>query len=161
MADPVGTLASNIINLRLILSNGTIINANNTFNKQIFDASRISFGVLGIISEVTIKAKPISYMTRYEDLMINGQNNLSLMIDTIYNHSYLYYNLSGSDSGFAIFGQTFHASRYMNIDFNDDDADIYNYSCWGEASDIKPCTDVYYKAKEEPNFNFFTLNYNE
>eukprot|EP01084_Bolivina_argentea_P253125 425096_1 len=142
MKNSGGTIASNVVNLRMILANGTIINANNTFNKDIFDATRISFGSFGIITQITVKSKPIFYVTSYPRIDIYGINNTEIVTNLVINNLTTFVNDNDYIlTSFYVFEQRFQFA-FKNI-FNDSNPS--NKSCW--LPDSTPiCTDIYYKA---------------
>eukprot|EP01084_Bolivina_argentea_P104541 187179_1 len=142
--NPVGTMASNIAQLRLVTANGSIIIANNTHNKDIFDAARISFGCLGIITEFTVQLIPTFNATKYPNKVYLNMNNLSVMVDTfinemvpaMYNYSHMYTNMD-------IFGQRGNVYFCDNVTTSNKNVPVYNRTCYEYGA---PCTDIYFKA---------------
>lgn len=54
----LGSLSAAVAGFRLVTADGEIIVANKTENPDVFDAGRVSFGSLGIMSEITMTARP-------------------------------------------------------------------------------------------------------
>eukprot|EP00054_Salpingoeca_dolichothecata_P013767 m.77002 g.77002 ORF g.77002 m.77002 type:complete len:434 (+) comp20646_c0_seq1:93-1394(+) len=59
-----GSMSSQIIGLRLILANGTIITASQTHNTDLLNAASVGLGALGVISEVTLSVVPLFRLER-------------------------------------------------------------------------------------------------
>ncbi|KAI1402468.1 gluconolactone oxidase [Hypoxylon fuscum] len=77
-----GNLATQVIGFRVVYANGTIAVVNGTENKDKLDAFRISLGSLGIITEVTIQAQPLTYLKRTTEVL-NTTSNLTQMYTDI------------------------------------------------------------------------------
>lgn len=60
----LGNIASQVIGFRVVDASGGITVVNQTHNEDLLPAFRISLGALGIITEVTLQAKPLSYLKR-------------------------------------------------------------------------------------------------
>jgi hypothetical protein len=56
---------------------------NQTYNSDYLEAYRISLGALGLITEVTIQAEPLTYLKRTTEVF-NGSTNLTQMYSDIY-----------------------------------------------------------------------------
>jgi len=55
----LGNMATKIEGMRLVLANGTVIEASKKVNTDIFDAARVGLGCLGVISTLTIRTLPL------------------------------------------------------------------------------------------------------
>lgn len=53
----LGSLSASVAGFRLVTADGDVINASRTDNPDVFDAGRVSFGSLGIMSEITMKCR--------------------------------------------------------------------------------------------------------
>eukprot|EP01084_Bolivina_argentea_P149242 260732_1 len=152
---PHKTLASNVIHLRMVISNGTVIEANNTFNKDIFNAARISFGSLGIITQIKVHLIPMYYATYYPSIVLNNMDNINTIKQTIeQNVSDILNNYDSVYGGLRLFNELMSFSVRKNvIDYsNKSDPNVYNNTCWNLGG--LPCTDLHYKAwYGAPNWN--------
>jgi FAD-linked oxidoreductase len=55
----IGSISSAVAGFRLVTANGEVLTANRTENSDLFDAGRVSFGSLGIMSEITMQCRPV------------------------------------------------------------------------------------------------------
>lgn len=78
----IGNLATQVIGFRAVDANGSITIANETQKPELLDAFRISLGALGIITEVTIKVEPLTYLKRTTEVY-NSSSNLTEMYTSI------------------------------------------------------------------------------
>ncbi|KAL4771339.1 FAD/FMN-containing dehydrogenase [Aspergillus nidulans var. acristatus] len=69
-------LATQIISLRVLDARGNIHLVNEHQNPDLLKAFRVSIGALGIITEVTLQAEPLSYMKRTSKV-IQGSENIT------------------------------------------------------------------------------------
>ncbi|KAL4742732.1 FAD/FMN-containing dehydrogenase [Aspergillus similis] len=69
-------LATQIIGLRVLDASGNIHLVNEHQNPDLLRAFRVSIGALGIITEVTLQAEPLSYMKRTSKV-IQGSENIT------------------------------------------------------------------------------------
>lgn len=60
----LGTIATQVIGIKLITASGDVVECSHTHNVEIFKAAQISLGALGIISEVTLQCVP-AYRLHY------------------------------------------------------------------------------------------------
>ena len=144
-------MADQVISLRLVIANGSVIEASRENNSDIFYASLISMGSTGIITEVTVQADDIFNVTRYngpsfgsvsnrvEDFDIFRKlvyNNVSKIIDE---YDYIY-------ASYSLFRESWNWQVYLK----QTDENRVNKSCWNyTAEDWNkpfPCSDYYYKA---------------
>eukprot|EP01084_Bolivina_argentea_P165409 287372_1 len=158
LKNPVGTVATNVIGLKMITSNGTIIEANNTFNKHIFDAVRISFGALGIITQITVRTVPIFYGTKYSETRIENVNDIQVIkqyIEKNITHFVTFYdNFFNQYSFFGNFIR--NAFKIIKNDTNKTERKCWNQNEEMESEsmnndnnvyvDVMECTDIYYKT---------------
>lgn len=54
----LGSIATQVIGLRLITANGEVMDCSETENRDIFKAAQVSLGMLGIITQVTLQCVP-------------------------------------------------------------------------------------------------------
>lgn len=55
----LGSLSSAVTGFRLVTASGDILTCNANENPDVFDAGRVSFGSLGVMTELTMKCRPI------------------------------------------------------------------------------------------------------
>lgn len=55
----LGSVSSAVTGFRLVTANGDILTCNASENADVFDAGRVSFGSLGVMTEITMKCRPI------------------------------------------------------------------------------------------------------
>lgn len=55
----IGSISSAVEGFRLVTAGGDIVVASRTENADVFDAGRVSFGSLGIMSEITMRCRPL------------------------------------------------------------------------------------------------------
>lgn len=55
----LGSISSAVTGFRLATANGDILNCNANENADVFDAGRVSFGSLGVMTEITMKCRPV------------------------------------------------------------------------------------------------------
>ena len=73
----LGSIATQVIGLRLITANGDAVDCSETENRAIFKAAQVSLGALGIITQVTIQCMPAYtldyhwYKQRFQDVLSN------------------------------------------------------------------------------------------
>jgi FAD-linked oxidoreductase len=60
----LGSLSSFVTELRLMTAKGEVIDCNARSNAEIFDAARVSVGSLGIVTQVTMQARPLYKLKR-------------------------------------------------------------------------------------------------
>ena len=61
----LGSIASQVVGLRLITANGDVLDCSETENRDIFKAAQVSMGMLGIITQVTLQCVP-AYTLAYD-----------------------------------------------------------------------------------------------
>ncbi|KAL4891428.1 hypothetical protein BDV59DRAFT_203598 [Aspergillus ambiguus] len=71
-------IATQIIGLRVLDAQGNIHVIDNNHNPELLNAFRISIGALGIITEVTIQAEPLSYLKRTSKVVQLPSNTTEL-----------------------------------------------------------------------------------
>lgn len=54
----LGSLSAGVAGFRLVTANGEVLTANRNENPDVFDAGRVSFGSLGVMSEITMQCRP-------------------------------------------------------------------------------------------------------
>lgn len=54
----LGSLSASVAGFRLVTADGGVIQASRNENADVFDAGRVSFGSLGIMSEITMQCRP-------------------------------------------------------------------------------------------------------
>ena len=54
----LGSLSAGVVGFRLVTANGDVVTASRDENPDVFDAGRVSFGSLGIMSEITMQCRP-------------------------------------------------------------------------------------------------------
>eukprot|EP01084_Bolivina_argentea_P196890 337500_1 len=146
--NPVPTIASNVINLRMITSNGTIIEANNSLNKDIFDAARISFGALGIITQITVQTQPMLYASMYSNSRFNDVNNIQIAQQIIENNiTHFVTDYDITYGRYSIFQQFIRSDYKVIIN----DTNTINIKCWpdnavNDNTETIQCTDIFYKV---------------
>lgn len=79
----LGNLATQVIGFRGVNSTGGVTVVNKTSNAELLEGYRISLGVLGIITEVTITTQPLTYLKRTTQV-INSSSSLTEMYSNIY-----------------------------------------------------------------------------
>lgn len=60
----LGSMATSILGLRLVLANGTTLDASANQNPQVFRVARVGLGALGVIVRVTVRAVPLFKLRR-------------------------------------------------------------------------------------------------
>lgn len=55
----LGSMSTQILGLRMILVNGTVIDATPSKNAEIFRAARVGLGALGVVTELTLRTLPL------------------------------------------------------------------------------------------------------
>ncbi|HEX7775233.1 MAG TPA: D-arabinono-1,4-lactone oxidase [Parvibaculum sp.] len=55
----LGSISAAVTGFRLVTAEGEVINASRSENIDVFDAGRVSFGSLGIMSEITMQCRPV------------------------------------------------------------------------------------------------------
>lgn len=60
----LGSMATSILGLRLVLANGTVLDASSALNPDVFRVSRVGLGALGVIVRVTVRAVPLFKLRR-------------------------------------------------------------------------------------------------
>lgn len=58
----LGNISTQVARLRLILASGEIVECSPELEPELFSAARVSLGVLGILSQVTLRALPAYYL---------------------------------------------------------------------------------------------------
>ena len=61
----LGSIATQVVSLRLLTANGDIITCSETENREIFKMAQVSIGLLGIITQVTLQCDP-AYTLDYQ-----------------------------------------------------------------------------------------------
>lgn len=79
----LGNLATQVVGFRVMNATGAITVINATENPYLLPAYRISLGALGIITEVTIQAEPLTYLKRTTQVF-TGSSNITQMYSDIY-----------------------------------------------------------------------------
>eukprot|EP00928_Gymnodinium_smaydae_P046542 TRINITY_DN31009_c0_g1_i1.p1 TRINITY_DN31009_c0_g1~~TRINITY_DN31009_c0_g1_i1.p1 ORF type:complete len:477 (+),score=59.98 TRINITY_DN31009_c0_g1_i1:43-1431(+) len=69
----LGNLASRIESVRLVIANGSVVEASRKRHKDIFDAARVGLGSLGIVSELVIRALPLYRLRLTNTIMPLGR----------------------------------------------------------------------------------------
>lgn len=70
----LGSIATQVIGLRLITANGEVLDCSETENREVFKAAQVSMGMLGIITQVTLQCVPAFtldynwYPLRFDDV---------------------------------------------------------------------------------------------
>eukprot|EP00927_Polykrikos_kofoidii_P064903 TRINITY_DN60710_c0_g1_i1.p1 TRINITY_DN60710_c0_g1~~TRINITY_DN60710_c0_g1_i1.p1 ORF type:complete len:472 (-),score=74.54 TRINITY_DN60710_c0_g1_i1:123-1403(-) len=64
-----GNIAANIEALRLVVANGTVLEASRDKNPELLRAARVGIGALGVVSEVTIRTLPLFKMRLTNTIM--------------------------------------------------------------------------------------------
>eukprot|EP01084_Bolivina_argentea_P107334 191905_1 len=128
--NPSPVVATNILSLKMVIANGSVIEASDTVNKDIFDAARVSFGALGIITEITALTQPIFTGTAYSGSAWNI-NNIEMAKEIIENN--VTYNLNHYDSSYHRY---FILSQYLDVGFKHimNDTNISSQSCVSTVS---------------------------
>jgi|EP00945_MAST-04E_sp_MAST-4E-sp1_P005862 L-gulono-1,4-lactone dehydrogenase len=54
----IGSMSTAIVGMKILLANGTFVNASRDENQDIFDAGRVGLGALGIVTETTLRIVP-------------------------------------------------------------------------------------------------------
>lgn len=78
----VGNMATQVIGLRVLDSQGNLRIINETTNAEELKAFRISLGALGLITEMTIKAHP-TYLVKKTTKVLNATTNYTQMYEEI------------------------------------------------------------------------------
>jgi len=60
----LGSMATQILGLTMVVANGTVVSANATHNAELFDAGRVGLGALGILTELELKVRPAFKLKR-------------------------------------------------------------------------------------------------
>lgn len=60
----LGSMATSLLSLTIVLANGSIIETNATRRPDIFGVARVGLGALGVISRVTVRAVPLFKLRR-------------------------------------------------------------------------------------------------
>jgi L-gulonolactone oxidase len=60
----LGSMATSLLGLTVVLANGTVIETNATARPDIFQVARVGLGALGVISRVTVRAIPLYKLRR-------------------------------------------------------------------------------------------------
>ncbi|KAA0147261.1 hypothetical protein FNF29_07522 [Cafeteria roenbergensis] len=60
----LGSMATSILGLRLVLANGTVLDASASLNPGVFRVARVGLGALGVIVRVTVRAVPLFKLRR-------------------------------------------------------------------------------------------------
>lgn len=55
----LGSLSAGVVGFRLVTADGGVVCASANENPDIFDAGRVSFGSLGVMSEITMQCRPV------------------------------------------------------------------------------------------------------
>ncbi len=63
----LGGLATQVRGLRLVLANGSVVEADATHHRELFEASRIGLGTTGVISAYTLEVVPAFYLRAQEE----------------------------------------------------------------------------------------------
>ena len=70
----IGNIATQVVGFRVLDASGRTIVVNEISNAQLLPAFRINLGALGIITEVTIQAQPISYLKRTSQVVTTDED---------------------------------------------------------------------------------------
>jgi FAD/FMN-containing dehydrogenase len=54
----LGSISTQVVGLRLILADGSILECSETVEPEVFRAARVSFGALGVLSQITLRVLP-------------------------------------------------------------------------------------------------------
>lgn len=60
----LGSLSTFVTGLKLMTASGELVACNETTNTALFDAARVSLGALGIVTEITMQARPLYKLKR-------------------------------------------------------------------------------------------------
>lgn len=155
--NPVGVMASTITAFDILLPNGTYItDVTNESYPDLFNAGRISMGLLGIITKFTAQGQNIQYVTQNRT---NSDDNFTSTPDG-FNKMYNYVTdeldvwLDEVDyiyGGYNLFRHEFSFRTYYIVTGPNDPL-WSNTTCWKNASELNsaPCTDVSYKVVTTP-----------
>eukprot|EP01084_Bolivina_argentea_P102354 183381_1 len=152
-------MANNVIGLRMVIGNGSIIQITEDENSDLLDAVLISFGSLGIITQVTLSFVPnkLPYWKKYTHVTMYGMSNATVIKDTFDNFilARMLQNTT-SQPMFQFFNESFQQTLEQYIG---DNINVLNDTqrCWiddGNGTIIRdqylPCIDLYYKIKMPP-----------
>ena len=169
MLNNVSTMASNILEFRLVIANGSVLICNGTLNSDIFNAGRIAFGTFGIISSAKIRLKASFNVTGYLPYQKFNVTTFKDVYDTFYNEIYpnIFLNKSYTDGGYFAIEERFLFQQYditnssLNMNPIEKNVPIYEQKCRYNASinwQNRPCTDTYWRPMytQEPFGNEFT-----
>lgn len=80
----LGNLATQVIGFRVLDSSGNVLVVNETHNADLLPAFRISLGALGLITEVTVQARPVKYLKRTTEVFHSDPDDLKSMYQHIH-----------------------------------------------------------------------------
>eukprot|EP01084_Bolivina_argentea_P086438 156231_1 len=151
-----GVMANNVIGLNIVIGNGSVIEITpDGPNSDLLQAVLVSFGSLGVITQVTVKTRPLYYGTKYPSYVIRDMNNSydikntleNVLLPLAYNYTYIYGGLSLFDGTFSTQLHDLFDQETLNLTSN-------TIKCWTnndtEYWTHLPCTDIYYKALHMP-----------
>ncbi len=58
----LGSIATQVVGLRLVLASGEVVECSPTQNPEVFKAAQVSLGLLGVITQVTLKCLPAYHL---------------------------------------------------------------------------------------------------
>ena len=145
----LGGIATQVVSLRLVIADGTVIFANATENAALFRAAKTGLGALGVLTTVTLhvvpqwKMKLEQYQTSLESLLVE--------LPTLLNqHPRLQWSWTP---------YTDNATVVIRTDVPWETpispaVDRENTGCWVDGITPNPCTDISYKALTDSASHF-------
>eukprot|EP01084_Bolivina_argentea_P313274 542497_1 len=147
-------MARNIIGLKMVIGNGSLITINQTYNKHLLNAVLISFGSLGIITEITVQIQHGIPLIQQETIVYDNFSNFRDINDTFYNQMVPIYN-----NYFRVLPRWRIPYEYWQLNtytmLNESNITLKEEnSCWSSNKNDIICSDVYYKAMTEPTLEY-------
>lgn len=145
----LGGIASQVVALRLVTADGTIVSANANENAAMFRAAKTGLGALGVLTTVTLRTIP-QWKMKLEQYPKSLESLLEELPSLLSQHPRLQWSWTP---------YTDNATVVIRTDVPWDTpispaADRENTGCWVEGSMPNPCTDLSYKTLTDSAYHY-------